>query len=136
MFDEYSCGALVYHYINDEIHYLIIKQKNGNYGFPKGHMEENETKVETAKREVLEETGVEIDIFDNHFSVITYEPVFGVLKEVTIFLAKALTNEIKIQEEELFEASWLPFDDARKIITYQKDKNILEILSNKILRVK
>ena len=136
MFDEYSCGALVYHYINDEIHYLIIKQKNGNYGFPKGHMEENETKVETAKREVLEETGVEIDIFDNHFSVIAYEPVMGVLKEVTIFLAKALTNEIKIQEEELFEASWLPFDDARKIITYQKDKNILEILSNKILRVK
>ena len=65
-----------YDYLNDEditevvirTKALIINNKNiilGNenniYQFPGGHLEENETFEECLKREVLEETGIEID---------------------------------------------------------------------------
>ena len=47
-----SCGFVVYKEINDKRLYLIIRTSNGEYGFPKGHVEENETEHETAIREL------------------------------------------------------------------------------------
>ena len=40
---------------------LLVKHKNGHYwGFPKGKAESGEVPHETAKRELREETGLEI----------------------------------------------------------------------------
>ena len=56
---EKSCGAVVY---NPKKHsFLIIKMLNGNWGFPKGHTEDQETDIQTAIREVTEETGINIE---------------------------------------------------------------------------
>jgi ADP-ribose pyrophosphatase YjhB (NUDIX family) len=40
---------------------IILGNENNIYQFPGGHLEENETFEECLKREVLEETGIEID---------------------------------------------------------------------------
>ncbi|UFX82939.1 NUDIX domain-containing protein [Candidatus Absconditicoccus praedator] len=37
---------------------LLIKGWHGNWLFPKGHIEENESDIEAAKREFWEETGI------------------------------------------------------------------------------
>jgi len=47
---------------------------NGNWGFPKGHIENNETKEETAIREVFEETNVNIRIIPGFERLIKYIP--------------------------------------------------------------
>lgn len=137
MINEYSCGGLVYRF-NDqtkEIEYLIIKQVNGrHYGFPKGHMEENETKAETAYREILEETGIKTVIDINKNAVIYYEPKPGIKKEVTYFLAKALTFNITYQHSEITEASWLTKNKVLEILTFQNDLNIFNEL-NKYLEI-
>ena len=52
---EKSCGAVVFTNDSGQRKYLIIKSLNGIYGFPKGHIEINETELEAAKREILEE---------------------------------------------------------------------------------
>lgn len=39
-----SCGFVVFKKIQNEIFYLIIRAWNGEYGFPKGHVENNEIK--------------------------------------------------------------------------------------------
>ena len=57
---ENSCGAIVFNENTEKI--LLVKMHNGNWGFPKGHIEKDETKEETAIREVLEETNVRIKI--------------------------------------------------------------------------
>lgn len=53
---------------------IIIGNENNIYQFPDGHLEENETFEECIKREILEETGIEID--DNEikrpFMKVTY----------------------------------------------------------------
>ena len=61
MKNEKSCGAIVE--LNGKI-LLIKQQKSGNYGFPKGHVLPNESEIETAIREVKEETNVDIEISD------------------------------------------------------------------------
>jgi len=45
--------------INDKN--IILGNENNIYQFPGGHLEDNETFEECLKREVLEETGIEID---------------------------------------------------------------------------
>ena len=58
--------------INDKN--IILGNENNIYQFPGGHLEENETFEECLKREILEETGIEID--DNEikrpFMKVTY----------------------------------------------------------------
>ncbi|MEG0618561.1 MAG: NUDIX hydrolase, partial [Bacilli bacterium] len=39
---------------------LLLAYSHNDYQFPGGHVEENETLNETVKREILEETGIEL----------------------------------------------------------------------------
>ena len=64
-FCETSCGAVVFHKFEDEYKFLLINFLHGNlnfWGFPKGHMEKDETEIQTAKREIREETGLDVEI--------------------------------------------------------------------------
>ena len=59
MIKDQSFGAVVVHRIlSEEPLFLLVKQTGGYWSFPKGHRENNETAMETAKRELAEETGV------------------------------------------------------------------------------
>lgn len=60
MITEKSCGAIVYTCENSTIKYVIIRSKEGIYGFPKGHIEGTEGEIETALREISEETGLTV----------------------------------------------------------------------------
>lgn len=58
---EKSCGCII---IEDE-KVLLVKQTKGHWGFPKGHVEADETEVETAIREVKEETNIDVEVEEN-----------------------------------------------------------------------
>lgn len=63
MFHEKSCGAIVYRRFHGNIEILLIKHINsGHWSFPKGHVENGETEMETAKREIMEETSIDVII--------------------------------------------------------------------------
>ena len=51
-----SCGYVVYKLENNKILYLVLQSLNGEWGFPKGHVEKDESEIETANRELFEET--------------------------------------------------------------------------------
>ena len=62
---EKSCGAIVYRKSRDRIELLLIQNRyGGDWSFPKGHVEGEETEVQTALREVKEETGLDIQLED------------------------------------------------------------------------
>lgn len=126
---EKSCGCII---INDKSEVLIIHSNLGHWGFPKGHIEEGETEEQTAKREVKEETNLEIIIDTNYRYKIEYSPKENVMKEVIFFLAKNITNNIKPQLEELQEVKWLPLEEAIDYITYPDEKAVLEQLKKDI----
>ena len=53
---EKSCGFIAYQLCNNTREYLVLQSLNGDFGFPKGHVEKDETEYETALRELKEET--------------------------------------------------------------------------------
>ena len=55
------CGAIVFTIKDNQIMYVIVKSVKGDYGFPKGHSEVNESDIEAARREISEETCLKIE---------------------------------------------------------------------------
>lgn len=123
---EKSCGAVVFRRLKNKVEVLIIKHRNGgHWSFPKGHVEGNETEHETARREILEETGIEVSFVTGFRETVTYSPKQNVLKDVVYFLAEGVTHEIKIQEEEISQVKWININDADKYLTYNNDKGLI-----------
>ena len=119
---EKACGCIIIE--NDKV--LLIKQNNGVWGFPKGHVEGNETEFETAIREVKEETNIDVEITNDKRYVVEYITNKGAYKQVVFFRAKSLKNEIKPQEEEISEIKWADFDEAFDTINYENIKELFK----------
>ncbi|MCD7775034.1 MAG: NUDIX domain-containing protein [Clostridiales bacterium] len=123
---ESSCGAVVYRIINGTRRFLLIKNKRSNHwGFPKGHIERGEDEFDTAKREVLEETGIHIRILKGFKSTSEYKIAGRVEKKVTIFLASTSDTQTVIQREEIEDYIWLDYSGAIETLKFENDKNIL-----------
>ena len=118
---EKSCGAVVF----DGDNILVIQQAEGHWGFPKGHVEEGETEVETATREIKEETNIDAEIDERYRYVETYSPKEGVEKDVVFFIAKKVGGENVAQEEEVQKIEWLSVKDAMQRLTFESSKNVL-----------
>ncbi len=55
---ELSSGGVIYRRRPDVLEVLLIRDSYGNWGFPKGHVEADESLAEAALRECREETGL------------------------------------------------------------------------------
>ena len=123
---ERSCGAIVYRKINGEYRYLVIKNNRSNHwSFPKGHVEQGETLEDTAKREVLEETGLHIEIIPGFMTASEYLIQNRVEKTVNIFVASTKDTNTTIQESEIEDYAWLAFDNSVKRLKFENDRKIL-----------
>lgn len=123
---EKSCGAVVYRKFHGNIELLLIKNANGgHWSFPKGHVEPNETEEETAKREIMEETGIDVIIDTTFRQVITYTPKKDISKDVVYFLAKAINYDYIPQEEEIAQINWVEINHASTILSFENDKQIV-----------
>ena len=121
---ENSCGAIVFNENTEKI--LLVKMHNGNWGFPKGHIEKDETKEETAIREVLEETNVRIKIIPDFEREIKYIPNEKTIKKVTIFMGITQDEEVTIDTSEIEDFKWCTYEEALKLVTYKLQKDVLE----------
>lgn len=123
---EHSCGAVVFRRINEEYRFLLIKNRRSNHwGFPKGHMEKGETREQTAIREVLEETGIHIDIIDGFCRDSRYRIGSKIEKRVEVFLASTKDTQTIIQKEEIEDYIWLRYPEALDMLKFENDKDIL-----------
>ena len=117
---EKSCGAIVFK--DDSV--LIIEQFQGFFSFPKGHVEKGEKEIETAIREVKEETNIDIEIVSNKKYKIHYKIGGRKNKEVVFFIAKAISFDLKSQENEIISCEWVKKDKVLKKLTYDNVKEI------------
>ena len=110
---EKSCGAVVYRVEGRTVRFLVVKNKNGrHWGFPKGHMEYGESERQTALREVLEETGLKVEILPGFRETCEYCPYGSIQKQVVFFAAKSGGEEVVIQRSEIDRFKWARYDDA------------------------
>jgi len=126
MIIEKTCGAVVYRKLGYEIEFLAVKSKEkGHYGFPKGHVEKGETEEETAKREVFEETGLNIMLLDEFRVEIKYPLSESKIKKLVLFIGQASEQVVCIQQEEIEDYKWLNYDDMINLLTYESSKRVL-----------
>lgn len=123
---EKSCGAVVYKKEQNQIYILIEQMRLGHYSIPKGHVENNETEIETAIREIQEETNLEVLLDSDFREVVSYSPYEGCIKDVVFFVALAKTDDIINQETEVSNIFWLQPHEAIAKLTYDNDKMIVK----------
>ncbi len=124
---EKSCGGIIFYKTKQNTKILLVKNNNGRYwSFPKGHIEDGETEQETAVREIKEETGLDVTIVKGFREISEYCPFGKIRKRVVFFLARAFTDNVKIQEEEIDSYIWVDLQQARKLCTYDNDLRIIE----------
>ena len=118
---EKSCGCIILK--DDKV--LLIYEKIGQYwGFPKGHIENNETEIETAKREVKEEVGLDVEIDKEKRYELNYITDKGIDKTTVLYIAKPKSEKVVMQESEVEEVQWCDYETALNMLSFDNLKNI------------
>lgn len=119
---EKSCGCII---IKKGRVLLVYESKAKYWGFPKGHMEEGESEVETALREVREEVNLKPVIFENFRYVINYVVKENIPKEVVFFLADVEEDVVTKQNAEIEMTGWFTEKEAEKMMDFDNQIKVL-----------
>ena len=125
---EKSAGAVIY---NPRTHKFLLlhypTHGKGHWDFPKGHIEQGEGEVDTAKREIKEETGLDVEFIFGFRDEITYHFMDGktlVEKKVVYFIALTENENVKLSYEH-DDYRWLEYGEALQTITYETSRKVL-----------
>ena len=138
---DFAAGGIVL--INNKI--LLVKNKlsdeykndynSGFWGYPKGHLNEKETPIKAAEREVFEETGFKVTsvgtkpIAESRYEI--KKDGKAIQKTVWLFEMKIVESYKKEPDEEIEEIAIVTFEEALDLLTYEEDKKILRYVFNK-----
>ena len=138
---DFAAGGIVL--INNKI--LLVKNKlsdeykndytSGFWGYPKGHLDEKETPIKAAEREVFEETGFKVTsvgtkpIAESRYEI--RKDGKAIQKTVWLFEMKIIESYKKEPDEEIEEIAIVTFEEALHLLTYEEDKKILRYVFNK-----
>ena len=121
-----SAGGVV---INAEGHVLLVSQHGTSWSLPKGHLEEGETPLEAARREIHEETGVSqlelvrpLGSYTRHRLGADGGEDRSELKTIHLFHFKTDETKLVPQDSDNPEARWVEPERVTGLLTHAKDK--------------
>jgi bis(5'-nucleosidyl)-tetraphosphatase len=133
-----SAGIIVFRREGEECLFLLILSrltKRPLWEFPKGGVDEGETVMQAAMRELFEETGIsesEVRMIPEFERTEDYRFTSGrsegrslIHKQVTYFLAETSKAEVTLSAKESSEFAWLNFADATKRLRYKERRKLL-----------
>ena len=126
-----SIGVIIFFMKSGVPEFLIIKHRQGHWSFPKGHMEKGETDLQTAKRELSEETGITDVKFISEGIELSEVYLFNsgknhrVEKSVDYFIAEVFSETVKIDNMEIVNFQWCGLDKGLKLVTFPESENLL-----------
>lgn len=121
---EHSYGAVIF---NSKGQTLVEYMALGHVSLPKGHIEQNETPLACALREIKEETGLDVFVDTSFSKDIIYSPYPEITKTVTYFIASYKGDKKPVpQLIEVNKIEWEEVSEALLHLTYQSDKDVLE----------
>jgi len=130
---------IVFHRADGDCRFLLVLSRLTRrplWEFPKGGVDEGETLIQTATRELQEETGITPD----HLSIVpgfqrTEDYRFSsgegpertiIHKRVTYFLAESDTMTVTVSPHEISQHAWLSLADAVRKLKYKERRQLLQ----------
>jgi 8-oxo-(d)GTP phosphatase len=107
---------------------LVHRPRYDDWTFPKGKLLEGESFLEAATREVLEETGLSPTV-GAELPPSRYEDQHGSPKVVRYWSMEVLDGQDLRPTQEVDEARWVPFGEARGLLTYDRDRVVLDAIA-------
>lgn len=98
-----------------------IEPGYGKWALPGGYLDWDETVEEGARREVLEETGISVQII--RLLEVKSSPKRNFQNIAIVFLAEADSSELILQKEEILDGGWFDFDNLPEDVAF--DHNIM-----------
>jgi 8-oxo-dGTP pyrophosphatase MutT (NUDIX family) len=136
---DVSAGVIVFQRASDGCRFLLLLSKLTKrplWEFPKGGVDEGETLLQAALRELEEETGLthaQVRIVagfehkeDYRFTSGKEQERVFVRKAVTYFLAEATHTDVRLSAHEASEFAWLPLAEARTKLRYAARRRMLD----------
>jgi len=110
----------------DEI-VLVHRPAYDDWSFPKGKLEDGEREEDAAVREVEEETGLRCRL-ERELTTTHYRDARGRSKTVRYWLMEPVSGRVAA-DNEVDDARFFPLEEARALLTYPHDVEILDLLS-------
>lgn len=120
-----AAGGIVERTMNGGVRLAVVRRtRYGDWVLPKGKPDGNESIEETAIREVREETGCDVRIVGDGYSIEYF--VGRALKVVTFFRMKHVADDYyRIDPSEIEQVVWLQPPDAIARLTYETERGIV-----------
>ena len=134
----YAAGAVLWRRDGDRVLVLVIhRERHEDYSLPKGKVDPGESLPETAAREVLEETGFDVAL-GAPLGFIEYDLPNGRHKEVHYWTAEVTQEAFEAHRfeanDEVDTLEWMTIDEARPLLSYQRDRELLDVFSERCRR--
>jgi len=122
---------------------VLVWQNSNSWSFPKGGVDAGESPLQTAWREIREETGLsapELKLVEELGAYKRYAigvDGTGENRERppglrTLYLFRTEKSELHPQESDVTEARWVTVEEALKMLTHPKDAQFLESVRKKV----
>jgi 8-oxo-dGTP pyrophosphatase MutT (NUDIX family) len=133
---ETSAGGVIYRRGTSGVQVLLIRDRYRHWGFPKGHVEREESAPEAALREVEEETGLtELRLGPQLLTIDWFFRFRGRLihKYCHFYLIESPSGDTAPQlEEGITECVWLPLEEAIRSISYDNAREVLLVAAERL----
>ena len=121
-----TAGGII---INNNEQTVIVNQNNDSWSLPKGHVEQGETVLRAAKREIFEETGINnlkfiksLGFYQRFRIGLDGKDDKSELKIIHMFLFATNQTVLNPHDPANPEAAWIKNNDVANWLTHKQDK--------------
>ena len=129
--------------INNKQEAVIVNQNHDSWSLPKGHIDEGESKLEAAIREIYEETGIEnpklikpLGSFGRYRIGLDGKDDKSEYKTIHVFLFSSSKKKLNPIDENNPIAKWVPYMKVANLLTHTNDKKFFNQCIKEIINEK